>query len=104
MKRHDDEPTSDCKVPGTTSCSTTDGRPTARVRHRLALVADNSARTTTVSGDGARSDPATHPVSGQTVRLWGRHLPSPSVRWVAAAKSLTEMHQRLGYLIRRRRV
>lgn len=33
-----------------------------------------------------------------------KSLPKSSVRWVASAKTLPELHRRLGYLIRRKRV
>lgn len=107
MRHDDDEPTPGLKVPGTTSCSTLEGRPTARARHTLALVADNGAcatavRATTMSGVAAYSDSDVQPASSQTVRLGSTHLPSPSVRWVAAAKTLPDLHTRLGYFLRRK--
>lgn len=102
MSHHDDEPTPGPKVPGTTSCSSLEGRPTARARHTLALVADNSARATTVSGAATYSDSDAQPALGQPVWTRRRHLPSPSVRWVVAAETLPDLHKRLGFFLRRK--
>ena len=87
-----------------------DGGPTTRPpgddapwpRRPLVLVVDNDAGLPakpdgdTGLGSPLPTAPSPHPL---------RRRPSlNSVRWVASAKTLTEVHRRLGYLIRRKRV
>lgn len=75
----------------------------ARPHGSLVLVVDNGADAPSHAGCPIPDSETLEP-SRPTPPTSRRGPPKRSVRWVASAKTLPELHRRLGYLIRRKRV
>jgi hypothetical protein len=72
----------------------------------LKLVVDNRPPPSKQATDASDATEA-HATQAQELpskRTCVRHPSRQAARWVASAKTLPELHQRLGYLIRRKRI